>query len=232
MSSSQFVIEHIYSVLGGAGFIITGLSAYLGKLLADKSLLREKAGLEKIIKNTQNEHQTSIKLLEKELQLELVKKDQFHQISKSTFENIFNKKIDIYSELLIIKAEYEKFKHEDGSFEFIDPTYEFISHFKKFRKSIEENRLYISNELSDKYDDWYLDAATYFRKIEEIEFNIQAHAGGEDSNKVNRMVWEEQEPVNQDLVNNTIEKMASIIKQIEIDVRKIRESVNFVEVTA
>lgn len=229
MSASQFVIEHIFSVLGGAGVVVTGISAYLGKLLADKSLLREKSALETIIKNTQNEHQTSIKLLEKELQIELVKKDQFHQISKSTFENIFNKKIDVYSNLLIIKTNYDKFRYEDGSFEFIDPTYDFLSHFKLFRKSIEENRLYISNELSDKYDDWYLDAAFYFRQLEETEFNIQANAGGTDNEVVNSEVWAAQEPINQNLVNNTTEKMALIIKQIELDVRKIRESVNTVE---
>jgi hypothetical protein len=231
VSASQFVIEHIFSVLGGAGVVVTGLSAYLGKFLADKSLLREKSALETVIKNTQNEHQTSIKLLEKELKLELVKKDQFHQISKSTFENIFNKKIDVYSSLLIIKTNYDKFRYEDGSFEFIDPTYDFLSHFKLFRKSIEENRLYISNDLSDKYDDWYLEAALYFRQLEETEFNIQAHAGGTDNRVVNEEVWEAQEPINQNLVNNTIEKMALIIKQIELDVRKIRESVNTVEST-
>ena len=74
MSASQFVIEHIISVLGGAGIVITGLASYLGKSLADRSLLKEKAALESGLQNARNEHQTSIKMLEKDLQLELIKK--------------------------------------------------------------------------------------------------------------------------------------------------------------
>jgi len=231
VSASQFVIDNIIPVLGGTGFVVTGLTTYLGKLLADKSLLREKTVLETALQNAQNEHQTSIKLLEKELQLELLKKDQFHQISKSTFENIFNKKIDVYSNLLKIKTDYDKFRYEDGSFDFIDPNYEFLSHFKLFRKNIEENRLYISNDLSEKYDDWYLEAAPYFRKIEEVEFNIQANAGGTEDSEVYHDIWEKQEPIIHDLVKNTIENMGLVIKQIECDVKTIRDSVNTVENT-
>jgi hypothetical protein len=231
LSASQFVIDNIISVLGGAGVVVTVLTTYLGKLLADKSLLREKKAIETALQNAQNQHQTSIKLLEKELQLELVRKDQFHQISKSTFENIFNRKIDVYSNLLNIKADYDKFYYENGSFDFIDPTYEFLSHFKHFRKNIEENRLYISNDLSERYDAWYLEAAPYFRRLEEIEFNIQAHAGGTPEIEVDQDIWAEQEPVTQDLVNNTIDTMGLVIKQIEIDVKKIRSSVNTIENT-
>lgn len=231
MSASQFVIDNIISVLGGAGIVVTGLATYLGKLLSDKSLLREKVHLETALQNAQNEHQTSIKLLEKELQLELVKKDQFHQISKSTFENIFNRKIDVYSNLLKIKIDYDKFRYEDGSFDFIDPTYEFLSHFELFRKSIEENRLYISNDLSKKYDEWYLEAAPYLRKLEEVEFNIQAHAGASEDKDLYHDIWSEQAPIIHDLVENTIEKMGLVIKQIDYDVENIRDSVNTVEST-
>lgn len=231
MSASQFVIDNIISVLGGAGIVVTGLATYLGKLLSDKSLLREKVHLETALQNAQNEHQTSIKLLEKELQLELVRKDQFHQISKSTFENIFNRKIDVYSNLLKIKIDYDKFRYEDGSFDFIDPTYEFLSHFELFRKSIEENRLYISNDLSKKYDEWYLEAAPYFRKLEAVEFNIQAHAGAVTDNDLYNDIWAEQGPIIHDIVENTIEKMGLVIKQIDHDVENIRNSVNTVENT-
>jgi hypothetical protein len=65
LSASQFVIDNIISVLGGAGVVVTVLTTYLGKLLADKSLLREKKAIETALQNAQNQHQTSIKLLEK-----------------------------------------------------------------------------------------------------------------------------------------------------------------------
>ena len=122
MSATQFFLDHIISVLGGAGVVVTSLSAYLGKLLADRSLMREKASLTRDLQSQKDKHSLEIKVLEHDLQLELSKKDQFNQISKSTYENLFNRKISVYSDLLKLKTDYDKFVNESGSFECIDPT--------------------------------------------------------------------------------------------------------------
>lgn len=232
MSASQFVIEHIISVLGGAGILVTGLATYLGKLLADRSLLKEKAALESLLQKAKSDHEMSIKMLEKDVRLELVKKDQFHQISKTTFENIFNKKIEIYSNLLKLKTNYERFRYESGSFDFVDPSDDFLSHFNLFRKNIESNRLYISNDLSDKYDSWYLDAAQYFRKIEEVEFNISLHSFNGIESDYHEAIWSEQSPIISALVANTLSKMTEVIEQIEADVKQIRAHVSAINANA
>jgi len=229
MPASEFIIEHIIEVLGGAGALVMGLSTYLGKLWADKSLLKEGGILKTKLKEMENKHLMEIKLLEKALQLELAKKDQFHQISKTTYESLFDKKISIYSDLLKLKMDYDRFKNESGSFEYIDPTNEFLSHFKLFKEKIEENRLYISNEISEKYDAWYKQAAPYFQRIEEVE--VSAYANQSPSTKVEpspQDIWENQEPIICELVSDTFEKMSQVISQIDSDVREIRRNMSVV----
>ncbi|MUL04314.1 hypothetical protein GNP89_19305 [Aliivibrio fischeri] len=225
MSATQFVLDHIISVLGGAGVVVTSLSAYLGKLLADRSLMREKASLTRDLQSQKDKHSLEIKLLERELQLELSKKDQFHQISKSTYENLFNRKISVYSDLLKLKTDYDKFVNESGSFEYIDPTTDFLSHFNLFKAKIEDNRLYISNELSTVFDDWYKEAAPYFQRIEEEEVSYYASSSMHEGRDVDpQLIWERQEPIIRELVSQTIFKMTDVIKQIDKDVSEIRTS--------
>lgn len=231
MSASQYVIENILGVLGGAGVLITGLSTFLGKLWSDKSLLREKARLTSELKEIENRHSMAIQLLEKELQLELIKKDQFHQISKTTYEKLFDKKIKIYSDLLQLKTDYDRFKNESGTFEYIDPTEDFLSHFKLFKEKIEENRLYISNEISDRFDEWYKQAAPYFQRIEEVAISAYAEpkfiAGVESSPEG---IWEDQEPIIRELISDTFEKMSLVISQIETDVKEIKRNIGVINI--
>jgi len=73
VTTTQFVLDHIISVLGGAGVLVTGLATYLGKYWSNKLLIKEKARFADELQKTKNEHENSIKLLEKDLQLELAR---------------------------------------------------------------------------------------------------------------------------------------------------------------
>jgi hypothetical protein len=230
VSASQFVIENIVTVLGGAGVLVTSLSTYLGKRWADSSLLKEKAKFAAEIKVLENNHSMAIKLLEKSLQLELAKKDQFHQISKSTYENLFNTKIAVYSQLLKLKTDYDRFQNESGSFEHIDPTEQILSHFKLFKEKIEDNRLYISNELSDKYNVWNVDAGPFFQRLEAAEMEVYAYGGFEsDKNSLAAAIWDVQEPIIKELVAETFVKMTAVIQQIEKDVKNIKNNMSLID---
>lgn len=103
MELSTYVLNNIIEVLGGAGVIITSLAAFLGRVLSKRIIETEKALLQQQLEKIKSEHAKDIELLKSNLQLELVKRDQFHQISKNTFEKLFNKKIKIYTRLILIK---------------------------------------------------------------------------------------------------------------------------------
>jgi len=221
-------LSNFIQQFGGTGLVIA-LSAWLGKLWADRSLIETKAQLEEKLQKSKHQHETAIKSLEKDFQIEMIKKDQFHQISKSTFQDIFDNKIKIYTNLLKLKVEFDKLRYEDGTTEIFNPSYNFASHFNLFRENIENNRIYISNELSDKYDAWYHDATPYFRKMNEIEFEIEAQSGDSQIDSVMNEIFFQQSPIVNELVNNTIEKMTDIIDQIEKDVQLIRRNLSSIE---
>jgi hypothetical protein len=218
LSATQLVLEHIIAVLGGVSFMVTSLSSYLGKLLSDRSLMREKANFDKELQSQKERHSLEIELLNYKLKHELLKKDQFHQISKSTYENLFNKKVSVYSELIKLKNDYDKFSNESGTFEYINPTIDFLTHFNLFKENIEENRLYITNELSDAFDNWYKKSSAYFQRIEAVEFNLSTRSETIESD----VIWLQQEPIIRDLISNTMSEMMVILDQINKDVSDIR----------
>ena len=95
MNFTQLVIENIIAVLGGGTLLITALSSWLGSLWSKRILMNEKTELE-----------LKIKEIEQSLKIEALRHDYQFQLSKSTYEMIFNKKINAYSELLSLKNKF------------------------------------------------------------------------------------------------------------------------------
>jgi hypothetical protein len=217
VSASQFVIENIISVLGGAGVLVTGLATYLGKFWADKSLLQEKSKLK-----------GDIKLLEKTLQLELIKRDQYHQISKSTFEKLFDEKVSIYTGLLAICLEYKKFELENGFNEVFDYHYEgALSFVNLMKKEVENKRLYVSEPLIQKFNSWYLKASIFYRKLEVIEIEIQRDIGSEAPG-VKEKISEAQKETIREMLLETATELNGVFEQIELDASEFRKSMHLI----
>lgn len=224
MSASQFVVDNIISVLGGTGVVVTGLSTYLGKLLADRSLMREKASLDRELQYVKNTHTKELKLIEKELKLELSKKDQFHQISKSTYEKIFETKIYLYTGLLDLKVKFYAFCNESHVTEVDDQTYDFYNLFSECRRSIESNKLYISEELSKKFDSWRDKAAPYLKEANLEGYRAHEWAPGSPDDYQN--IIDAQSPVHAKMIMETMSEMEAIFEQVDIDVAKIRHKID------
>jgi hypothetical protein len=215
VSASQFVIENIISVLGGAGVLVTGLATYLGKFWADKSLLREKSKL-----------QGDIKVLENTLQLEIIKRDQYHQISKSTFEKLFDEKVNIYTGLLAVCLEYKKFELENGFNEVFDYNYNAaLSFVNIMKKEIESKRLYVSDPLIQKFNSWYLKASIFYRKLEVIEIEIQRELGLKAPG-LSEKISEAQEDTIRKMLLETGTELNGIFERIELDASEFRKSMH------
>lgn len=226
MSVTQVVLEHIIATIGSASLIVTGLSAYIGKRISDRSNIFQKAAFDKDIQSIKHEHASSMLLIEKEIQVELAKKDRFHQISKGTFEKIFESKIEIYTNLIKLKIDFFKFLDEDYALEvgIEDPTDEFYSLFMRCRESLESNKLYISDELSNKYDQWHKKAAPFLKQAN-IE-GFHAHGLAHTENKNNQNVWEAEAPILSEMIHATMEEMKSIFSQVDKDIILIRSNIN------
>jgi hypothetical protein len=195
--------------LGGSSIIVFGLSSWIGKVWANKLMEKDKS-----------KYNQEIEKLKNELQTKITKMEHFHQISEQTYQSLFNAKIATYNNLLYEKTEYYKIINEDEAFEMMDyPPEVYYDFFKKIRKIIDENRLYISNELSDKYDKLYYKIAPFIRKLGLDEY----HA---DANNIHPQDF--QESTYHDMVSKTSKEMSEVLKQIDIDVRQIKSKIEFI----
>lgn len=233
MDVSTFVLNNIIEVLGGASVFITVLATFLGKIWSTKIIEREKVTLQQQLETVKTYHAKDLEILKSNFQVELIKRDQFHQISKSTFEQLFDKKIKIYTRLLSIQKEYDKFTKESGSCEFIDPTDTISSYYDLLKKELEENRLYISNELSDKFDDWYVVASPFFQNIDKVQYEFQQ---GENTKKseiesLQQAIRDEEEKIRRELISATYVQMSALMQQISKDIKEIRKSINTIQDT-
>jgi hypothetical protein len=195
--------------LGGSSAIVFGLSSWIGKIWATKLMEKDKS---KYIKE--------IETLKNELQTKMTKMEHFHKISEQTYQSLFNAKIATYNDLLYEKTEYYKIINEDETFEMMDyPPEVYYNFFVKIRKIIDENRLYISNELSDKYDKLYYKIAPYIRKLELDEYHAEAN---------NVPSHDFQENTYHDMVSNTSDELSEVLKQIDVDVKQIKSKIEFI----
>lgn len=222
MTATQYVVDNIILSLGGTVVVTAALSTFLGKIWSTRIINREKAKLDSEIQTIKDNGAKDLASLKSTFDIELLRRDQFHELSKSTYEKIFDKRVEVYTELLELRLVFEKFRNEDGSFRFINPTEGYHQRFNDIRQAIEKNRLYITNQLAEAYDNWYREAAQYIRQIDEIEYEeVSCAVGPSDINTMQRIL-ERQESVIEGLVTKTFIKMDTLINQIEKDVSLIR----------
>lgn len=217
------MINNILATVGGASLLITGLSAFLGKVWSKRIILKEKASIEKDIQEMRAHHDKELKLLEANIQLETLRKDQFHQVSKSTFESIFNRKIELYSDLLKISIEFKRFARESIYSEIDDPTDDLWDYQRKIRDLIEGNRLYVTEALFQKYSAWYEKAVPYLKQADVDGYEAHGQAHTEEENYFN--VSAAQHASYAKLVSETDAEFASILDQVDQDIDGLRRNI-------
>lgn len=193
--------------LGGSTAIVFGLSSWIGKIWANRLMEKDKLKYTKEIETLKNELQTKITQME-----------HFHQISQETYQKLFTKKIEIYESLINEKIEYLKTTHEDEMFELHDyPEVVYYNFFVKIRNILDKNRMYISNELSNKYDALYYKIAPLLKKLGLDE--VYAEMNNTDSTAFKDITYSE-------MVSKTSEELDALLQQIDDDVRFIRAKVD------
>ncbi len=215
--------------IGGTTLVVLGLSSWLGKVWANRILLQDKNKYEKEMEalkanNTRDLQQIKamgdlqLEQIKQILQRELATREIFHQISKETYKRIFDNKIATYTELLRVKSEYLKTIHEDEQFESEDyPPRVYYEYFRKIQKLIIENRLFISNSLSDKFDLLYFKISRHIREVEIIQVQ------GEINNKYWEDIEENKDDQYRKMISETSVELSELNSQIDSDVSEIRK---------
>ena len=162
-----------------------------------------------------------------ELQRKISDRQNLNAISRPTFERIFSKKVEVYTELSKISNEFTRYKNESHELEhgdlFESVTERFSGFFARCREVIEANKLYISTELAERYDEWYGVAHPYYKKS--VLDGYEAHQTSYDGDHGRMEVYYSQLGAISEMVNETMPHMEAIFAQIDTDISRIRDYV-------
>lgn len=162
-----------------------------------------------------------------DLQRKISDRQNLNAISRPTFERIFSKKVEVYTELSKISNEFTRYKNESHEVEhgelFEEVTERFSGFFARCREVIETNKLYISAELAERYDAWYGVAHPYYKKS--VLDGYEAHQNSDDDEEGKMKVYYSELGAISEMVNETMPQMEEIFAQIETDISRIRDYV-------
>lgn len=171
---------------------------------------------------------SKMKVLGAELDKEISDRQNLHAISRPTFERIFSKKVEVYTELSKIRNEFVRYKNESHELEhgdlFEDVTTRFSSFFARCREVIEENKLYISSELADRYDAWYGVAHPYYKQSVLDGYETYQSLPDDDDGKMH--VYYSELGAISEMIDQTRPQMEAIFAQVDHDIAQIRSYVD------
>ncbi|MGR6862569.1 hypothetical protein ACU5EH_20865 [Aliivibrio salmonicida] len=208
------------------GGLMVSLSGLFGKFLSNRLIEGYRSKSLKEIEELKKEYQKELRSLDNKFQLNLLKVENQLQISKSTYELLFDNKVSIYKALSELRLKYFRYKNENALIEEdpADAIETFYMYFVQCKTLLEDNALYISPQLSIRYDKWMSEASKCFKQESADGLDVHGLAYTSHENMMN--VYDAQFHARNALVNNTQELMESIFEQVNSDLGIIRRVSN------
>lgn len=197
------LLGEISFLLGGGSVVVFAFSGWLGKVWADRLMVKEKS-----------QHDQELEKLRKMLETKIKEMEHSHQISQKTYQNLFEKKIAIYELLIKQKVEYQRVLNEDPRYKHEDnPKSFYYQTFNNFKNIIAENKLYVSDELAEKYDVLYAKILPNMNKLADDELHDEIDDGSRSL--ANDSIYDE-------IYSETSEEMKALLDQIDRDSKIIK----------
>lgn len=178
-------------------------------------------------KAIQSTFEKNLESVKSDLQSKISDRQNLNAISRPTFGKIFSKKIEVYTELSKIGNEFTWYKNESHELEqgnlFEDVTEQFLGFFARCRQVIEANKLYISGELSRRYDEWYSLAHPYYKQSRLDGYD--AHQNSFNNDEGEMKIYYAELGAKSAMVEKTMPQMEAIFAQIDSDISEIRDYV-------
>lgn len=102
---SEFWQELIINWGGNA--VLGALVVYLGKIYLERTNRNEQATIDTVARDQQAKIDERLKHIEQYQENRLTRNDYFHQISQQTYQKLFDKKVEVYSDLFTLVIEIE-----------------------------------------------------------------------------------------------------------------------------
>lgn len=243
MKFTEF-INQILLPFGGVSAVLIALAAFFGhistKLIVNGDLAKHKLKLEEFkaqnileLQALKENHAKDLEIIKLDYALkmtefqnvfktEFLKYEAYTSISKEKYQELFQQRISVYSELLSLKSQIDESIVENAVFLQIDddsPNH-FTDAVAKVNKASRVNLMLISNELATLSNELYIKSSRVFGNAKVKAFYTEQQY---DKDNINHQAI-------YDAVDSELEKMFSEcgdlyerwFKQLEVDVSRIR----------
>jgi len=160
--------------------------------------------------------------LEHDFQEALAHINSYHAISKATLEKAFQKKIEVYEQLLEKVNNRSRFINENPIHDEPDSEEQHLSYFLSVIRIIENNRLYITSDLASKHEAWYQAARQYIKASNDSEHEAWQQSYGTDEDRA--AAYYAGLPDMLTMMEQTKTEFECLLKCIDQDIRQIRYS--------
>jgi len=230
------VINQIISSFGGISFVVITLTVLLGgipSVVIALTFFLANIWTKRIVNNELAAHklelQKQINDAKVELQREAMRHKSFTSISKEKYQELFEERIKLYQNLLLVKKQIddEKLECADKLALYANSPRPFAEVIQKINSAAREHPMLMSNELATLSNQLYKESSAIFAKAKVDTF--YANENFTDSSQVNRCyrLSEVKDSVLSGLhaaCGNTYNQW---LERLELDVSKIRESLDF-----
>ncbi|WP_299003712.1 hypothetical protein [uncultured Shewanella sp.] len=249
MELSEF-INQILLPFGGVSAVLIALAAFLGnvntKRIINGDLAKHKMELEafkarsnvelqalkdnhaKDLELVRLEHASKMDEVQSQFKTEFLKYEAYASISKEKYQDLFERRISVYSELLSLKREIDDSIVENAEMLEIhddDPSH-FTNAVAKISKASQENLMLISNELATLSNKLNSRSSQVFRSAKVTAFFANMHSYETDSPNYEAIMDAEDSEL-RNMFSECGDLYESWFKQLEKDVSKIRAILDF-----
>jgi len=235
--------------LGGVSTFVMALAAFVGnvnaKRIINNELAQHKLKLENLSSENkirletlkldytnklENQKLESVHQLEKTkaaLQKDIIKHDIYSAMSKDKFQELFQKRIDVYEKLISLKNEIDKSVNDDiGAYFFMDDNPRpFIESIKKVNEATRNNTMLVSNELASLSENLFEISSQIFLAAEAESTYADIYSQHSKAHAY-EMEMEAQNNVSSKLSNQCLDIYNKWFEQLEMDVSKIRSTLD------
>lgn len=235
---TDLIIGSFTSLIGaGAGIsvVIFALSRWLGSVWKERierleearitiENIQEQAHIDTIAREHTTDLEKRLKFIEQDHERRSVEEEHFHQISQETYQKLFEKKIDVYTELSTLLNNYYTNgvnERDSMSIKYMNP-YEHFDKFELLSKFILKNALYVSPELNKLNYRWHMKCIS---KINEVRASTILFNSMEEVNS--SKVKQEENKIYGEFYNDTKDEIYGINEQLKEDIRRISKFIHY-----
>lgn len=216
------IINQVVLFLGSTSVIVIGLSSFLANISTKRIVNGELAAHKRDL-------QRQVDDAKLELQREMLRHEAFTSISKEKYQELFEKRIKFYQDLLLVKKQIddEALEYADKLALYDDSPRPFAEVIQKINLAAREHPMLMSNELATLSNQLYNESSAIFARAKVDTF--YASEIYKDPSFVNKCLHlsDVEDSVLSDLCSACGNTYNQWLEQLELDVSKIRESLDF-----